>query len=66
MFIDRSFSNIATTRIGYLKCTKSLQKSRKEEYTDSDLFHEIDIEIFHIHLSCVEFEGISFEYDDHT
>ncbi len=63
MLIDRSFSDIATTRIGDLECTKPLQESWEEEYPDSDFFHEIGIEVLHTHGSGIECERIVYECD---
>ena len=65
MLIDRSFANIASTRIGDLEGTKSLEKGRKEEYPDSDFFYEFSIEMLHAHCSCVESESTSYECDSY-
>lgn len=63
MLIDRSLADIATTRIGDLEGTKSLEKGREEKYTNSDFFHELGIEIIHTHLCCIEFQSITDEAD---
>ena len=63
MLIDRSFADIATTRIGDLEGTKSFEKSREEKYPNSDFFHEFSIEIVHTHGPCIESEGTSYKCD---
>ena len=58
MLIDRTFSDITASRIGDLESAKPLEKSREEEYSDSDFFHEISIEMLHAHGSGIERECI--------
>lgn len=47
MFIDRTFSDIASTRIWYLECTESCEEGRKEEYPNTYLADLISIEMFY-------------------
>ncbi len=61
VFINRSFSYITTTGKWDFKRAKSLEKSRKEKYSDTDFFDEFCIEIIKTHMSTIYCESISLE-----
>ena len=62
MFIDGTFSDIASTWIGDLESTESLQESRKEKYSHTYFLDLITIEGVYIHFRGVEGEcSIFFE-----
>jgi hypothetical protein len=65
MLIDRPLTDIAPTRIWDLETTEPFEESRKEKYPNSDLFHEISVETSDAHMSRIESESVSFEYDIH-
>lgn len=53
MFVDRTFSDITTTRIWYLECTESCKKGRKEENTNTYLADLISIEVFYREFAII-------------
>lgn len=57
VFIYRSFSDIATSRIRYFQSSKSSQESRKEKYTNADFFYLLTIEIFYGEIWVIHDNG---------
>lgn len=53
MFIDRAFSDIASTRIWYLECTESCEECRKEKYTNTYLADLISVEVFYREFAII-------------
>lgn len=66
MFIDRSLSDVAATRIGDFESTESLQEGWKEKNSDTDFFDLFTIEFSDAHRSSIHRQGaiISKLYDD--
>ncbi len=66
MLIDRTFSDITSSWIGDFESSKSSQKSRKEEYPDTDFFDLITVKSMDRHFRTIEMYRASFPRYRHT
>lgn len=66
MLIYRPFSYITPTRKWYFEFTETLEKSRKEKYSNSYLFYEFDIEIIETYLTGIKMECITRKINSNT
>ena len=66
MLIDRTFSDITSSWIGDFESSKSSQKSRKEEYPDTDFFDLITVKSMDRHFRSIERYCASFPYYGHA
>lgn len=62
MFINGSFSNIASTRKWYFEASKSFEEGREKKYSNTDFFDEFRIEIIKAHIGTIQSESISYEF----
>jgi hypothetical protein len=66
MFIDRAFSEIASSWIGYLESSESREEGREEEYPYSYFFDLLAVESGDRHLRRIELHCTAFPYDCHS
>ena len=66
MLIDRTLSDITSSRIGDLKSSESSKKRREEEYSDTDFFDFFTIKSMYRHFRAIEMYSISFPYHADT
>ena len=57
MLIDRTFSNIASSRVGDLESTESPEKWRKQENPNSNFFDLLSIKGMNTHRSSIHSES---------
>jgi hypothetical protein len=66
MLIDRTFPEIAPTRIGDLERSESSKESREEEYPDAYLLYLFTVDMCCCDAGRVIDHSISLPYDLHT